>query len=142
MSKADLASDSPEVVVEREPIHERTALSDDPVFAAYIPERDPLVVLDFGVELTKSNVQFAFFEPGEIGVLTVESAVKGDMARLLDTVCRHFGASQVVFINVIGAGLADVLHGFESTTRTFGGESMHCLEGEWRLDEDGAVGDG
>lgn len=125
-----------DVVVEQ--LFEETDLSDDPVFVAYLPERDTLTVAENGVDITGSNVQFAFFEPGELGVLTVESEETGDFSTLLDHVCDHFGVDDVLFINVVSQSLADAVHGFERTARMIGGVEMDCLEGTWGGDADGA----
>lgn len=124
-----MASERPDVEICE--LFEESALSDDPVFAAYLPDRDPVVELESGAELTRSNLQFCFFEPGEIGVLTAESQVEGDMSTLLDRVCRHFGETDVVFYNVLSKTLAEKVRGFEWTERTLNGEPMRCLEGEW-----------
>ena len=105
--------------------------ADDPVFVTYLPDRPPLRVAENGAGITKSNVQFSFFDPGEISVLTAESAVEGDFSTLMDHVCRHFGADHVVFVNVVTSDLAEKLHGFEWTQREIGGHVMDCLEGTW-----------
>jgi hypothetical protein len=124
----------PEVVVEE--LFDNSGLSDDPVFVACLPARETRVVAENGVEITASNVQFAFFQPGEVGVLTAESAQEGDMSTLLDHVCRHFGVTEVAFINVLSQRLAAKLHGFEATERVIGGARMQCLEGRWHIDRE------
>lgn len=120
-----------DVVVDE--LFERSALSDDPIFAAYLPDRETWTV-ENGAEITESNLQFAFFEPGEVGILTAESEREGDMSTLVDHVCQHFGVTDVVFINVLSSDLRNKLNGFEETTREIGGEQMRCLEGEWDVD--------
>jgi hypothetical protein len=117
-----------------EHLFDRTALTDDPVFVAYLEDRDTRVVAENGVAITASNIQFAFFEPGEIGILTAESAREGDMSTLVDNVCRHFGTTSVTFINVLNRDLDEKLRGFVETRREIGGEEMRCLEGEWQVD--------
>lgn len=123
----------PTPVVEQ--LFESNSLTDDPIFVAWLSERTTVTHADAdGLETTQSRVEFAFFEPGELGVLTAHSEERGDLRRLIDHCCQHFGVQQVAFLNVISARLADVLDGFEETTRTIGGHPMDCLEGTWRLD--------
>lgn len=122
-----------------EQLFDRSALSPDPVFGAYHRDRAVLEVPETGVEITASNIQFAFFEPGELGILTAESAREGDMSTLVDHACRHFGVTHVLFINVLSDELAAKLRGFEPVRRSIGGEEMDCLAGEWQVAVRGGV---
>ena len=122
-----------EVVVEE--LFASSALGDDPIFVAYLPDRPPVTSAEGGIEMSQSRLEFAFFEPGELGILTAHSHEKGDLSTLMDYVCRHFGVTEALFINVIGPELVDALTGFEWARRTIGGETMDCLEGEWHLTE-------
>lgn len=115
-------------------LFEESQISDDPIFVATLPQRDVRDEVD-GVTVTKSNLQFAFFNPGELGILTVETQEDGDFSTLMTAVCKHFGVNEVAFLNVIGSKLAEAVNGFEETQRELMGEPARCLEGTWDVDQ-------
>lgn len=114
-------------------LFDESNISSDPVFIATLPQRETRDELG-DVEVTRSNLQFSFFNPGELGVLTVETAEDGDFSTLMTGVCKHFGVDSVVFLNVISSNLVEAVDGFEKTERKLMGMPAQCLEGTWDVD--------